>query len=130
MAGSTHAEVAKEGSPYVDMHAVARALVHDPEVLVLDEPTNGLDIQARQQLLDQLGVLACSGTTLLLVSHRIEEILPQISRALLLKEGAVVGDGPADDLLRDRALSALFETPLKVVRHQGYRQVLPEREGA
>lgn len=109
---------------------LARALVHDPEVLVLDEPTNGLDIRARHQLLDQLGVLACRGTTLLLVSHRIEEILPQISRALLLKDGAVVGDGKTDDLLRDRAMSALFETPLKVVNHQGYRQVLPEREGA
>lgn len=109
---------------------LARALVHDPEVLVLDEPTNGLDIRARHQLLDQLGVLACRGTTLLLVSHRIEEILPQISRALLLKDGAVVGDGKTDDLLGDKALSALFETPLKVVNDQGYRQVLPEREGA
>ncbi len=104
---------------------LARALVHDPEVLVLDEPTNGLDLRSRHQLLDILRDLARSGTTLLLVTHQIEAIIPEISRCVLLNRGAVVGDGPADELLRDAPLSALFHTPLQVVSAGGYRQVLP-----
>ena len=90
---------------------LARALVHDPEVLVLDEPTNGLDLQARHQFLNHLDSLASMGTTLLLVSHRIEEILPVISRAVFLKAGSVVAAGPTAALLRDKPLSTLFGTP-------------------
>jgi len=107
---------------------LARALVHDPEVLVLDEPTNGLDLQARHQFLNHLDALARKDTTVLLVSHRIEEILPVISRAVFLKAGSVVASGPTAELLRDKPLSALFGTPLKVLSHQGFRQVLPETE--
>lgn len=104
---------------------LARALVHNPEVLVLDEPTNGLDLLARHQLLQHLGELARGGTTLLLVSHRIEEIIPEIQRVVLLKDGTVVGDGPTADLLRDGPLSALYGLPLRVVSSGGFRQVLP-----
>jgi len=104
---------------------LARALVHHPEMLVLDEPTNGLDLQAKHQLLQILGDLARSGTTLLLVTHQIEAIIPEISRAVLLRQGEVVGDGPVSALLRDAPLSALFGTPLQVLVANGYRQVLP-----
>lgn len=104
---------------------LARSLVHDPEVLVLDEPTNGLDIQARHQLLIELGKLARGGTTLLLVTHRIEEIPPEIQRTVLLKAGRVEGDGPTDALLQDQPLSQLFELPLSVVKQGGYTQALP-----
>jgi iron complex transport system ATP-binding protein len=105
---------------------LARALVHDPEVLLLDEPTNGLDLQAKHQLLQVLQDLVRSGTTLLLVTHQIEAILPEISRAVLLRQGRVVGDGAVSELLRDAPLSALFDTPLQVVlAANGYRQVLP-----
>jgi iron complex transport system ATP-binding protein len=104
---------------------LARALVHNPEVLVLDEPTNGLDLQARYQLLDHLRQLSKRGTTLLLVSHRIEEIVPEIHRAVFLKNGTVVADGPCHELLADHPLSALFGTPLHVVAYGGHRQVLP-----
>jgi iron complex transport system ATP-binding protein len=104
---------------------LARSLVHDPEVLVLDEPTNGLDLQAKHQLLQILRELARAGTTLLLVTHQIEAILPEISRAVLLRQGSVVGDGPVSELLRDGPLSALFDTPLQVLSANGYRQVLP-----
>lgn len=107
---------------------LARTMVHDPEVLVLDEPTNGLDIQARHQLLHHLRGLAQGGTTLLLVSHRVEEILPEISRAVYLKGGTVVANGPSNALLRDKPLSALFDTPLKVAKYGGYRQVFPAME--
>ncbi len=104
---------------------LARALVHGPEVLVLDEPTNGLDLQAKHQLLAILSGLARSGTTLLLVTHQIDAIVPEISRCVLLRQGQVMGDGPADTLLQDAPLSALFDTPLRVCTANGYRQVLP-----
>ncbi len=104
---------------------LARALVHGPEVLVLDEPTNGLDLQARHQLLAILRELARSGTTLLVVTHQIESIIPEISRAVLLRQGQVVGDGPVAELLQDGPLSDLFATPLRVCSANGYRQVLP-----
>jgi iron complex transport system ATP-binding protein len=104
---------------------LARALVHDPAVLVLDEPTNGLDLKAKHQLLQILRDLARGGTTLLLVTHQIEAILPEIQRAVLLRAGQVVGDGPVSELLQDGPLSALFDTPLRVCHASGYRQVVP-----
>ncbi len=104
---------------------LARALVHSPEVLVLDEPTNGLDLRARHQLLETLRCLAQAGTTLLLVTHQIEAIIPEVSRCVLLQNGAVVGDGPASQLLKDAPLSRLFDTPLRVIEAGGWRQVLP-----
>lgn len=104
---------------------LARALVHKPQVLVLDEPTNGLDLGSRQQLLAILRQLARSGTTLLLVTHQLEAIIPEIQRVVLLRSGQLIGDGPADAWLQAAPLSALFETPLQVVEQGGWRQLLP-----
>jgi iron complex transport system ATP-binding protein len=104
---------------------LARALVHRPDVLVLDEPTNGLDPAARQQLLGLLRILAAGGTTLLLVTHQIDAIIPEIDRAVLLQSGTVMADGPADDWLQSAPLSALFGTPLQLVEADGWRQLLP-----
>ena len=104
---------------------LARALVHNPEVLVLDEPTNGLDLRARHQLLETLRRLAQAGTTLLLVTHQIEALIPEVSRCVLLQSGAVVADGSTSELLCDAPLSRLFETPLRVIEAGGWRQVLP-----
>jgi len=104
---------------------LARALVHDPEVLVLDEPTNGLDLRARHQLLASLRSLVAAGTTLLLVTHQIEAIIPEVRRVLLLKQGRLVGDGSAVELLSAAPLSALYDTPLRLVEAAGWRQVLP-----
>lgn len=104
---------------------LARALVHNPEVLVLDEPTNGLDLRARHQLLEILRRLAQAGTTLLLVTHQIEAIIPEVSRCVLLQSGAVVADGSTSELLCDAPRSRLFDTPLRVIEAGGWRQVLP-----
>ena len=106
---------------------LARAVVHQPEVLVLDEPTRALDLQACHQLLINLQELCRKGTTLLLITHRIDAILPEIERVVFIKKGKIVNDGPAGQLLRDKPLSDLYETPLSVVRHQGFHQVLPNR---
>ena len=69
--------------------------------------------------------LAQAGTTLLLVTHQIEAIIPEIQRCVLLRQGQIVGQGSCQELLQDRPLSDLFGTPLKVIEAQGYRQVLP-----
>ncbi len=92
---------------------------------MLDEPTNGLDLRSRHQLLGILRQLAAAGTTLLLVTHQIEAIVPEVERAVLLRRGRVVGDGPAEELLQAEPLSRLFDTPLQVIRSGGWRQVLP-----
>ncbi len=104
---------------------LARALVHKPQVLVLDEPSNGLDLKAKHELLANLRCLAKTGTTLLLVTHQIETIIPEISRCVLLQQGRVLGDGPIDEILQDAPLSCLFNTPLRVNKVAGYRQVFP-----
>jgi iron complex transport system ATP-binding protein len=104
---------------------LARALVHEPRLLVLDEPLQGLDLAARHRVLASLRRLVQAGTTLLMVTHEIEAILPEIQRCLLLRQGKVLADGTPEEVLRDAPLSALFGTPLQVLSAAGYRQVLP-----
>ena len=104
---------------------IARALVHDPKVLVLDEPCRALDLKACHQLLDTMRKLCHQGTTLLVITHRIDTIIPEMSRILFVKHGRLCGDGTPRQLLLDHKLSNLFATPLRVFEHKGYRQVLP-----
>ena len=92
---------------------------------MLDEPTNGLDLRSRHQLLQLMRHLAMGGTTLLLVTHQIEAIVPEIARVLLLQKGRLIGDGAKSALLQSDRLSALFETPLQLISHHGWHQVLP-----
>ena len=104
---------------------IARALVHAPEVLVLDEPTNALDLRARHTLLRTLRALCQQGTTLVLVTHQVDAIIPEIQRVVGLQNGLVSLDGRTEDTLTGPRLSALFDTPLGVVQAGGYHQVLP-----
>ncbi len=104
---------------------LARALVHDPQALVLDEPTSGLDLQACFQYLRLVRELMRSGKTVILVTHHIHEIPPEIERVVLLKEGRVVGEGTKEELLTGDRLSELFGTLVHVVRANGYYQALP-----
>ena len=104
---------------------IARAMVHDPEVLVLDEPSRALDLKACHQLLHTLRQLCRQGTTVVQVTHRIDTIVPEMQRVLFLSSGRIVGDGCPEAMLQDNPLSKLFETPLQVVHANGFRQVLP-----
>ena len=104
---------------------LARATVHTPKVLVLDEPTNGLDVRASFELLHRLNELAANGTTLLLTTHHIHEILPCINRVVFLAAGRLMADGQKTSLLTAEHLSQLYHTPVAVAEHQGYYQLLP-----
>jgi iron complex transport system ATP-binding protein len=104
---------------------LARALVHQPEVVVLDEPTNALDLKAKHGLLNQLRRVMATGTTLVMVTHQLDAIPPEMERVIGLRQGRVSLDGHPDQVLGDGPLSNLFDTPLRVVMASGYRQVLP-----
>ena len=104
---------------------ISRALVHQPEVLVLDEPSRALDLQACHQLLAILRRLIQGGTTVVQVTHRVDTIVPEMERVLFLAQGRIVGDGSPREMLQPAELSELFNTPLNVVEAQGFRQVLP-----
>jgi iron complex transport system ATP-binding protein len=104
---------------------LGRALVHDPFVLVLDEPTSGLDLKACFQYLDLLRAQIRKGKTVLLVTHHLHEIPPEIERVVLLKEGQIVADGSKANLLTDVNLSRLFDQPVTLVRANGWYQALP-----
>lgn len=97
---------------------LARAMVHRPIGLVLDEPTAGLDIASRATFLQQIELLARSGTTLILVTHHIEEVIPIINRVLLLKNGNVDFDDKRDEAIQSERLSLLFNVPLSVHRNK------------
>ena len=102
---------------------IARALVTDPDALVLDEPTAGLDVVARHRFMDSVSRLAQQGTTVVLVTHHVEEIIPDTRTVVLLRDGRVTFAGPPEDALTAPRLSALFGAPLTVERSGGYFHV-------
>ena len=93
---------------------IARALVNRPQALLLDEPSTGLDLIARQHLVETMRHLAQQGITLVLVTHHIEEIVPEIARVILLRGGRIFADDARDVLLTDATLSAVFDGPIRV----------------
>lgn len=89
---------------------LARTLMADPDLLLLDEPAAGLDISAREDLVDRLGVLAVDPTTpaTVMVTHHVEEIPPGFTHALLMRGGSVMAAGPVDQVVTAVSLSACF----------------------
>jgi iron complex transport system ATP-binding protein len=97
---------------------IARALVHRPRQLLLDEPSNALDLAAQRELRDTLRRLAREGTGLVLVTHHLGDILPEIERVILMRGGRIVGDGPRVEMLTVPRLSELFNTPVRIGRDE------------
>jgi iron complex transport system ATP-binding protein len=95
---------------------IARALVHRPRALLLDEPCTGLDPGTRKHFLESLRAIARGGTTLLMVTHHVEEILPEIGEVVMLKHGRLLHHGAKDALLTSETLSHLFDSPLEIER--------------
>lgn len=104
---------------------LARALVHDPEALLLDEPTSGLDITACFFYLDTIRKLMRQKKTVILVTHHIHEIPPEMERIVLLKEGRVIADGPKRKVLTEQAMADLFAVPLRLLESGGFYQAIP-----
>ena len=99
---------------------IARALVHEPRALVLDEPTRGLDLVARHRFMERVAEIARGGTTILIVTHYVEEIIPEVDRVVLLKGGRVAFDGSKREALDAGRLSAVFDAPMTVIGDGGY----------
>jgi len=99
---------------------VARSLVHRPEMLLLDEPSNALDLAAQRELRQILRGVAQQGTGILMVTHHLGDILPEIDRVILMRDGRIFADGAKQDLLNASTLSELFGVPVNVVEHDGY----------
>ena len=104
---------------------IARAMVNKPEILILDEPTNGLDLKARHQLLKCIRSLCKGKTTIILITHRVEDIVKEMERMIFIKNGEIIQDGATNDLLQSEPLGKLYETPLEIIFANGHYQVIP-----
>lgn len=106
---------------------IARALVTRPDALLLDEPTTALDLVARQHFMETIRRLTHEGTTLILVTHHVDEIIPETRRVVLLREGRIAFDGFPEDALTPRRLQEVFGAPVAVERSGGYYHVRVHR---
>ena len=99
---------------------IGRALVHDPETLILDEPTNSLDLHALHSFRTLMRKIAGSGTGIILVTHNLHDIIPEISRIILMKDGRFWRDGSKEEILTDGNISGLFQLPVHIRKECGY----------
>ena len=97
---------------------IARALVHRPRQLLLDEPSNALDLAAQRELRETLRRLAREGTGLVLVTHHLGDIPPEVERVILMRAGRIVGDGPRQEMLTEARLSELFNARVRIGRDE------------
>jgi iron complex transport system ATP-binding protein len=112
--------VAEMSSGEAKRTLIARALVHEPQTLLFDEPSNALDIGAQLQLRDTMRELARTGLGILLVTHHVSEIIPEIERVVLLREGRVLADGRKSSILTGEHLWNLFGASVRLGQHDGY----------
>jgi iron complex transport system ATP-binding protein len=103
---------------------IGRALVHDPQALILDEPTTSLDLRATWELREILRKLAGRGISVIMVTHHLPDIIPEINRVVLIREGKLFADGPKQQVLQPECLAALFGIPVEVIERGGYYHVL------
>jgi iron complex transport system ATP-binding protein len=98
----------------------ARALVHDPKALLLDEPSNSLDIRAQYEVRDAMRKLAQSGISIVLVTHHLPDIIPEIQRVIALKNGEIFLDGAKVDSLNDQNMTKLFAVEALIEHKNGF----------
>jgi iron complex transport system ATP-binding protein len=99
---------------------IARALVHDPDMLLLDEPSNALDLAAQRELREALRLIAQQGTGIVMVTHHLADILPEITRVIMMREGRIFADGAKEDLITADKLRELFGVEVTLIRRDGY----------
>jgi iron complex transport system ATP-binding protein len=103
---------------------IGRALVHDPQALVLDEPSSSLDLRAAYELREILRKLAASGISVIMVTHHLPDIIPEIRRVVLIGNGRIHRDGPKCEVLRSETLAELFGIPVEVIERGDYFHVI------
>ena len=99
---------------------IARALVHNPRALLFDEPCNSLDLAAQHTVRQAMRTLANSGIGIILVTHELADIVPEIQRVVLMSRGRIVADGPKEEMLQVEQLSKLFGVKVDLARRDGY----------
>ena len=99
---------------------IARALVHKPRALLFDEPCNSLDLSAQQSVRHTMRALANAGTAIILVTHELADIVPEIQRVVLMSGGRVIADGPKEGILEVERLSELFGVSVEMARRDGH----------
>lgn len=104
---------------------LGRALVHGPDTLILDEPTTGLDFAASFAYLERIRELARKGRNIVIVTHHLNEIPPEVERVILLDAGKVRADGPKSSVLSAEKLSAVYDTPIRIAEVDGYYLAYP-----
>jgi len=102
---------------------IARALVHKPRALLFDEPCNSLDILAQRSLRETMRSLAGSGIGVILVTHELPDIVPEIERVVLMANGHIVADGRKEEVLQAERLSKLFGLKVELARRDGYYHI-------
>ncbi len=107
---------------------LGRALVHDPDTLILDEPTAGLDLTASFDYLARIHDLVGKGKNIVVVTHLLNEIPPDIERIVLLREGSIIADGPKEEVLTEENLLTTYGTPIRLARVDGYYLAYPASE--
>ncbi|MBZ5539107.1 MAG: ATP-binding cassette domain-containing protein [Acidobacteriia bacterium] len=112
--------VAEMSSGEAKRTLIARALAHNPRTLLFDEPSNALDIAAQMQLRTTMRELAQAGLGILLVTHHVSEIIPEIERVVLLRAGRILADGPKERVLTSERLTELFGVPVRLAQHDGH----------
>jgi iron complex transport system ATP-binding protein len=98
---------------------IARALVASAGCLLLDEPSNTLDLFAQNELRALMRMLAQQGTTIILITHQVADIIPEMQRVLTMRDGRILADGPREVLLNESSLSELFATPVRLFERDG-----------
>ena len=106
---------------------LGRALVHNPDTLILDEPTAGLDISASFDYLARIRRQIAGGKSIVLVTHLLNEIPPDIQRLILLREGRIVADGPKDEVLTEENLRTTYDTDVRIAKVDGYYLAYPPK---
>ena len=112
--------VAEMSSGEAKRTLIARALVHEPQTLLFDEPGNALDIAGQVELRETMRELARAGLGILLVTHHVSEIIPEIERVVLLQGGRILADDAKEKVLNDEKLSQLFGVSVRLFREDGY----------
>jgi iron complex transport system ATP-binding protein len=99
---------------------IARALVHKPRALLFDEPCNSLDLAAQHSLRQTMSALAKAGTAIILVTHELADIVPEIQRVVMMNRGRVIADGPKEEILQVERLTSLFGVDVEMARRDGH----------